>query len=73
MRERQVAALLATASSNKLIAYHLGLAVSTVGELVTSIRRKLGVASRAELIFTLRSLDAASTKATPASDRVSDE
>lgn len=73
LRERQVAALLATASSNKLIAYHLGLAVSTVGELVTSIRRKLGASSRAELIFTLRSLDAANTRATtPASDQVSD-
>ncbi|MEZ4220885.1 MAG: helix-turn-helix transcriptional regulator [Polyangiaceae bacterium] len=55
-RERQVAALLASASSNKLIAYTLGLSVSTVGDLVASIQRKLGSEGRADLVTLLRAL-----------------
>jgi DNA-binding CsgD family transcriptional regulator len=49
-RERQVAALLALGHSQKLLAYELGLASATVSETARSALRKLGVASRSELL-----------------------
>jgi DNA-binding CsgD family transcriptional regulator len=49
-REQQVVAYAAQGLSDKLIAYHLGLAASTIASLFASARVKLGVASRAELV-----------------------
>lgn len=49
-RERQVASLAALGRSNKLIAYELGLAHSTVRVLISRACEKLGVKSRAELV-----------------------
>jgi DNA-binding CsgD family transcriptional regulator len=49
-RERQVAHLVAQGQSNKLIAYTLGLSLSTVGTHIAAAKRKLGVSSRSELI-----------------------
>jgi DNA-binding CsgD family transcriptional regulator len=53
-REAHAAALLARGYSNKLIAYELGLAPSTVAGLLAGACRKLGVASNVELIQLLR-------------------
>lgn len=55
LRERQVANLAALGRSNKLIAYELGLAHSTVRVLVLRACAKLGVSSRAQLVERLRS------------------
>ena len=49
-RERQVVAIAATGAANKVVAYELGIATSTVAELLRRAARKLGVSSRAELI-----------------------
>ena len=49
-RERQVLAYVAMGRSNKLIAYHLGVAVSTVASHVSSASATLGANSRVELI-----------------------
>jgi DNA-binding CsgD family transcriptional regulator len=49
-RERQVVALAALGRSNKLIAYELGLAYSTVRVLMARASAKLGATSRSELI-----------------------
>jgi DNA-binding CsgD family transcriptional regulator len=49
-RERQVTALAAVGHANKMIAYELGIAVSTVGVLLGRAARRLGVKTRAELI-----------------------
>lgn len=49
-RERQVISLAALGRSNKLIAYELDLAHSTVRVLLSRAAAKLGVTSRAELI-----------------------
>jgi DNA-binding CsgD family transcriptional regulator len=49
-REACVVALAARGRSNKLIAYELGLAVGTVGTLLSRACRKLGVRSRALLV-----------------------
>jgi DNA-binding CsgD family transcriptional regulator len=48
-REGQVAAQAAIGRPSKVIAYNLGLSQGTVGGLLTSAFRKLGVESRAEL------------------------
>ena len=53
-RERQVAGYAALGHANKEIAYSLGLAVSTISSTLTQIRRKLGVASRVELVRMLQ-------------------
>jgi len=49
-REAQVAALAAMGHSNKLIAYHLGLATSTVATHLRTALHKLGVTTRLELV-----------------------
>ena len=49
-RERHVAALTAMGHSNKAIAYELGVATSTVSAYLRDIARKLGAASRVELV-----------------------
>jgi DNA-binding NarL/FixJ family response regulator len=48
-REAEVVALLRRGHSNKVIAFELGLAWSTVRVLVQRITRKLGVRTRLEL------------------------
>jgi DNA-binding CsgD family transcriptional regulator len=48
-REAQIVALIALGHSNKLIAYELGLAWSTVRVLIQRAARKLGVRTRREL------------------------
>jgi DNA-binding CsgD family transcriptional regulator len=48
-RERQVVAYVALGHSNKLIAYELGIADSTVRVLVARAARKLGARTREEL------------------------
>jgi DNA-binding CsgD family transcriptional regulator len=49
-RERQVVALAALGWANKVIAYELGIAVSTAGVLLGRAAHKLGARSRRELI-----------------------
>jgi DNA-binding CsgD family transcriptional regulator len=49
-RERQVVGYAALGHSNKLIAYELGLAESTVANHLTDAQLKLGVRTRTELI-----------------------
>ncbi|MCC6899506.1 MAG: helix-turn-helix transcriptional regulator [Polyangiaceae bacterium] len=49
-RERQVTGLAANGRSNKLIAYELGVAESTVSTLLSRAQRKLGAADRVDLI-----------------------
>lgn len=49
-REKQVASLAALGRSNKVIAYELGLAFSTVRVLMARACSKLGASTRAELI-----------------------
>ncbi len=52
-REQQVAVLAALGRSNKLIAYELGLAHSTVRVLIARAARKIGAHSRGDLIARL--------------------
>lgn len=59
-REAQVAAYLAHGLSNKVIGYSLGVEATTVHDHVTSIRRKLGVGSRTEVVRLLAALETAS-------------
>jgi DNA-binding CsgD family transcriptional regulator len=61
-REQQVVAFAALGSTSKLIAYELGLSVSTVTTALSNAARKLGVRSRAELVVLARAL--LDTKAT---------
>lgn len=49
-RERAAVALAAMGHTNKLIAYELGLATSTIGMQLSRATRKVGVRSRVELI-----------------------
>jgi DNA-binding CsgD family transcriptional regulator len=49
-RERQVVGLATLGRTNKEIAYHLGLAHSTVRVLLVRAARKLGVTSRSEIL-----------------------
>ena len=51
-RERQVVGYAVLGQSNKMIAYNLGIATSTVGVLLGRAAAKLGVKSRAELLAT---------------------
>ncbi len=53
-RERQVVALAALGLANKVIAYELGIATSTVGVLLGRAMTRLGVHSRRELIEAYR-------------------
>jgi DNA-binding NarL/FixJ family response regulator len=53
-REREVVDLIAAGLSNQAIADRLGLAPKTVGNHVSAIFLKLGVASRAEAIVIAR-------------------
>lgn len=55
-RERAVVACVAQGHAHKLVAYELGVSVSTVRTLEHRARRKLGVRSRAELIELVRTL-----------------
>ena len=48
-RERQVVTFAAAGEANKLVAYRLGLATSTVATHLTSASRKLGIRNRSEL------------------------
>jgi DNA-binding NarL/FixJ family response regulator len=57
-REREVVARVAEGCSNKLIAYELGVATSTVARLVSRAMDKLGVRNRVELIRKVRGLAA---------------
>jgi DNA-binding CsgD family transcriptional regulator len=50
LRERQIVAYAALGHSNKLIAYELGIAVSTVAACLASAKRKFQVQTRVELI-----------------------
>ena len=53
-RERQVAAAAAAGRSNKLIAYELGIAYSTVRVLLSRAAKRLGAKSRRELVAIVR-------------------
>lgn len=55
-RERQVLGFAALGHSNKLIAYELGLAPTTVASHLSSLAKKLGVTSRVELVRKARGL-----------------
>ncbi len=66
--ERAVAAFAATGRQNKFIAYELGLSVSCVAGHLRSAERKLGVASRGELIALLAPLVAERPAPGPARD-----
>ncbi|MEO7271058.1 MAG: LuxR C-terminal-related transcriptional regulator [Vicinamibacterales bacterium] len=55
-REQQVCALATLGRSNKLIAYELGLAHSTVRVLLTRVYAKFGVTTRPELIGRLQTV-----------------
>ncbi|MCC7540911.1 MAG: hypothetical protein IT379_32130 [Deltaproteobacteria bacterium] len=55
-RERQVVCLAVLGHSQKLVAYELGLAASTVGTLERRAMRKLGVRTRAQLVTLLSAL-----------------
>ena len=55
-RERAVLAHLAAGHHDKLIAYELGLADSTVRVLVFRAMRKLGVATRSEAVARFRKI-----------------
>jgi DNA-binding CsgD family transcriptional regulator len=54
LRERQVVGFAALGHPNKVIAYELGLSVSTVASHLASASRKLGVSSRQALIQRMR-------------------
>jgi DNA-binding CsgD family transcriptional regulator len=56
-RERQVTSLAALGRSNKLIAYELGLAHSTVRVLFARAAVKLGARTRSEVIERVRASD----------------
>lgn len=49
-RQREVVGLAALGHSNKLIAYELGLSISTVSAYLVSAARTLGVSSRVDLV-----------------------
>lgn len=59
-RERQVVGFAALGHSNKLIAYELGLSVSSVAVYLEIAMEKLGVSTRAQLIIAARAFGAAS-------------
>ncbi len=53
--EERVATCASLGHSNKMIAYELGVSLSTVSSQLTAARRKLGAKTRTELIHTIRS------------------
>jgi DNA-binding CsgD family transcriptional regulator len=55
-REAQIAGYAALGHGNKLIAYELGLAVSTIAAHLASAQRKLGVDSRVALVRVVQAL-----------------
>lgn len=55
-REQQVVAFVAMGHADKLVAYELGLAESTVQSHLSSAMRKMGIASRSELVRTVLAL-----------------
>ncbi len=59
LREAQAATLLARGYSNKLIAYELGLALSTIANLLARAADKLGAATTLELVQIVRGIDQA--------------
>jgi len=65
-RERQVLAYAALGHSNKLIAYELGIAPSTISGLLARARRKLGASSKSECLALCRT--AARPEAGPRAD-----
>jgi DNA-binding CsgD family transcriptional regulator len=56
-RERQAAVAAALGHSDKLIAYELGIAPSTVARLLSRARTKLGAPSRVALVQQIRALE----------------
>jgi DNA-binding NarL/FixJ family response regulator len=58
-RERQVVACACLDHSNKVVAYELGLALSTVRVLMSRAMKKYGARSRKELLTTVLQEDAA--------------
>ena len=58
-RERAVVHLAALGKPNKLVAYELGLADSTVASHVANAMRKLGVSTRVELVELLGRFESA--------------
>jgi DNA-binding CsgD family transcriptional regulator len=58
-RERQIAAYAALGHSNKLIAYELGLNLSTIATHLATAMTKLGLRHRSDLIVLMRQLSAA--------------
>ncbi len=62
-RERQVVALAALGHANKMIAYELGIAISTVGVLLGRAARKFGATKRAALIEAYEAAIAAHSEA----------
>ena len=71
-RERAVATLAAMGYQNKYIGYLLGLSASTVSSHLESVRRKLVLGSRAELIRWFAPLARASIAEPPRDDRMSE-
>lgn len=65
-RERQVVAFAALGHDNRRIAYELGLSESTIATYLQRARKKLGVASRLELVRLARDLFEAIRRAAPA-------
>lgn len=58
-REREIAALVATGSSNKIIAEQLNVSAKTVEKHLASVYRKLGITSRARLaVYASAEMDA---------------
>jgi DNA-binding NarL/FixJ family response regulator len=58
-REQQVLELACRGYSNKMIAYELGIAETTVATHLGAVRRKFGCSSRSEVIALARSAGAA--------------
>lgn len=61
--ERATLSLLATGASNKLIAYHLGVGVSTIASRLAVIAKKLGAPDGASLVRLAQSLESDASKA----------
>lgn len=64
-REREVVHLAAIGHSNKLIAYELGISVSTVGSLLSRATRKLGCSSTRDALLQVAMPPADSSESSP--------